>query len=112
MATATLLHLSDYTERGLLRRRGEQAYQGMSHHFSVDDVEINLDGLNSMSMSFIDGIISKLVLNDQMDRVTFVTNNDRTLEKLGTISGFRNTSIFYRPSDQTERVPVPKVELP
>ena len=112
MATATLLHLSDYTERGLLRRRGEQAHQKMSHHFDAGDVEINLDGLNSMSMSFIDGIISKLVINKQLDRVTFVTDNDRTLEKLGTISGFRNTPIFHRSSEQAERMPVPKIDLP
>ena len=111
MATATLVHLHDYTERGLLRRRGEQAYQKMRHHFNTSGVEINLDGLNSMSMSFIDGIISKLILNEQLDRVTFVTDNDRTLEKLGTISGFRNTPIFYRSSEQTERAPVPKVAL-
>lgn len=112
MATATLLYLRDYTERGLLRRRGEQAYQRMSLNFNAGDVEINLDGLNSMSMSFIDGIVSKLVLNEQLDRVTFVTDSDRTLEKLGTISGFRDTPIFYRPSEQTPRVLVPKVELP
>ncbi len=112
MATATLLHLSDYTERGLLRRRGEQAHQRMNHHFDSADVEINLDGLNSMSMSFIDGIISKLVLNDQLDRVTFVTDNERTLEKLGTISGFRNTPIYYRSSEQTVRSLVPIVALP
>ena len=111
MATDTSLHLSDYTERGLLRRRGEQAYQKMSAHFHSDDVEINLDGLNSMSMSFIDGIISKLVLNDQLERVTFVTDNSRTLEKLGTISGFRDTSIYYRSSGQIERIPVPIVAL-
>ena len=84
----------------------------MSLNFNAGDVEINLDGINSMSMSFIDGITSKLVLNEQLDRVTFVTDNDRTLEKLGTISGFRYTPIFYRPSEQTPRVLVPKVELP
>ena len=112
MATATSLHLSDYTKRGLLRRRGEQAYQKMSRHFSTDDVEINLDGLNSMSMSFIDGIVSKLVLNEQLDRVTFITDNDRTLEKLGTISGFRNTPIFYRTTQQPVRAHVPKIDLP
>ena len=111
MAIATLLHLRDYTERGLLRRRGEQAYQRMSLNFNAGDVEINLDGINSMSMSFIDGIISKLVLNEQLDRVTFITDNDRTLEKLGTISGFRHTPIFYRSSSRSARAPVPKVEL-
>ena len=107
----TTLHIGDLAPKGVLRRRGEQVYQTVSCHLDAGDVEFNLDGPRSPSMSFIDGIISKLVLNDQLDRVTFVTNNDRTLEKLGTISGFRNTSIFYRPSDQTERAPVPKVEL-
>ena len=111
MATATLLYLRDYTERGLLRRRGEQAYHRMSHHLLADDVGINLDGFNSMSMSFIDGIISKLILNEQLDRVTFVTENERTLEKLGTISGFRNIPIYYRSSEQIERTPVPIVAL-
>ena len=108
----TMLQVRDLAERGTLRRRGEQVYQRMSHHLLTDELEINLDGLPTMSMSFIDGIISRLVLNEQLERVTFVTDNERTLEKLGTISGFRNTSIFYRPSDQTERAPVPKVELP
>ena len=78
-------------------------------------MDFNLDGPRSPSMSFIDGIISKLVINDQMDRVTFVTDNERTLEKLGTISGFRDTPIYYRlyyrSSEQVERMPVPIVEL-
>ncbi len=108
----TMLQIRDLTERGTLRRRGEQVYQKMNRHLLTDEVEINLDGFTSVSMSFIDGIISKLVLNEQLDRVTFVTNNDRTLEKLGTISGFRDTPIFYRSSKQIERVAVPKVELP
>ena len=108
----TMLQIRDLAERGTLRRRGEQVYQAMNHHLMTEEVEINLDGFTSVSMSFIDGIISKLVLNEQLGRVTFVTDNDRTLEKLGTISGFRDTPIFCRSSEQTERVAVPKVELP
>ena len=71
MTIATMIYLRDHTERGLLRRRGEQAYQKMSRYFDADEVEINLDGLRSMSMSFIDGIISKLVINEQLDKVHF-----------------------------------------
>ncbi len=74
-------------------------------------MDFTLDGPRSPSMSFIDGIISKLVINDQLDRVTFVTDNERTLEKLGTISGFRDTPIYYRSSEQVGRMPVPIVEL-
>ena len=84
----------------------------MRHHFADDEVELNINGFRSISMSFIDGIISKLVINEQLHKVTFVTDNARTLEKLGTISGFRNTPIFYRSSERAERAPVPIVELP
>ncbi len=108
----TIIHIGDITERGLLRRRGEQAYERLSSYLETGDVEVNLDGLRSLSMSFMDGIISMLVDNDQLDKVTFVTDNRVTLEDLSTISGFRNTSIFYRSSDQNERAPVPKEELP
>ena len=108
----TMLHVRDITQRGSLRRRGEKVYQEVSSHLLTDEVEINLDGIRFMSMSFIDGIISKLVINEQLHKVTFVTDNARTLEKLGTISGFRNTPIFYRSSERAERAPVPIVELP
>ena len=111
MTTTTMLHIGELAPRGILRRRGEQVYQKVSHHLIDGDVEFNLDGPRSPSMTFIDGIISKLVINNQLDRITFVTDNERTLEKLGTISGFRDTPIFYRSSEQAERAPVPKVEL-
>ena len=108
---ATTLRIGEIAPKGVLRRRGEQVYQKVSLHLDAGDVEFDLDGPRSPSMSFIDGIISKLILNEQLDRVTFITDNERTLEKLGTISGFRNTPIYYRSSVQIVRTPVPIVAL-
>ena len=112
MMMATILHISDFIERGLLRRRGEQVYEKLSQLLETDEVELNLDGTRSMSMSFIDGIVLSLLNNGQLEKITFITDRETSLRKLSRIVEIRNIPIYYRSSEQLSRSLVPKSQTP
>ena len=106
------LRIEDLTQSGLLRRRGEQTYDKLQPAIESDYVDLNLDGMRSMSRSFMDGIILSLLNNGQLDKVTFVTDNQVFLGKLARISEIRDIQIYYRSSTHSERAVVPKSDTP
>lgn len=65
-----------------------------------------------MSRGFMDGIVLSLLNNEQLDKVTFVTDNQVFLGKLARISEIRDVRIYYRSSTHSERAVVPKSSTP
>ena len=94
------------------RAKGESAYQELRASLGVDDVDVNLDCVEVLSMSFLDGIILSLINDDLRRKVTFKTEKKVTREKLARISEIRDVPIYCRSSGQAEGVPVPKLILP
>ena len=107
-----MLRIEDLTQSGLLRRRGERVYAKLQPVIGSDYVDLYLDGLRSMSRGFMDGIVLSLLNNEQLDKVTFVTDNQVSLGKLARISEIRDVEIYYRSSAHSERAVVPKSSTP
>ena len=91
------------------RSKGEVAFHKLSAFLHSQNVEIDLDSTETLSMSFLDGTISSLVEDSALDRVVFKTDNNVTRDKLSRISEMRSIDIYYRSSEHAERTFVPRL---
>ena len=91
------------------RSKGEVAYHKLSAFLGYQIIEIDLDKAETLSMSFLDDIISSLVGDSVLDRVTFKTDSNVTRDKLSRIAEIHSIDIYYRSSANAERTPVPRL---
>ena len=98
------------TPRYVTRKRGEEAYLALGEYLRAGPLELDLDRVGMLSTSFLDGLASKLLANDQAEAVTFVSDESRTMEKLGRIAATRSATLHAR-SQQDERHEVPHQRL-
>lgn len=66
-------------------------------------VDVKLDGVDLLSASFLDEIVRLLVAKSQSEKVTFVTDDILTIDKLRRISAVRNARIYARGTQDVER---------
>lgn len=93
----------------LTRPRGREAYHRLRERWTEGSVVLVLDGVSMLSLSFLDGIVLELLAAGELDRVTFVTDDVRTEEKIGRVAGLHTEAVLYvrRPSEQERRSVVP-----
>ena len=96
------LRLDQFSPCCVSRRRGEEAYDALKNHLNTGTVELELGGSDIISTSFLDGLVSKLLVNGETELVTFVTDDTRHIEKLKRISGLRSAILYSRASGQTQ----------
>ena len=70
-------------------------------------VELLLPSDVPLSMSYLDGIILKLLAAQRLQDVTFVTNESRVYDKLARIVDIRSVEIYARFGENAERERVP-----
>ena len=82
----------------ITRSRGEQAYAQLCEVLQAgEQVELRVfPGESPISMSFLDGIIVKLVESGRLSDVTFATNDERTMDKLSNIREIRSIPVAAR----------------
>lgn len=107
-----LIHVSQLAPKQVTRRRGEQAYDALSKHLDNGPVEIDLDGVPLLSASFLDGLISRLIRADRIVDVTFVTNQDGVVEKLGRISSIRAVPVYQGVRGEQRKQVTPRAVEP
>lgn len=78
------------------RRRGAEAYEKLRPHLSRDRVEIDLSGVDLLSASFLDAIVSRLDRFGQLDGVIFVADDPASLNKLERIAGVHDIAVRVR----------------
>ncbi len=107
---ATPLELSDLAPPPYrTRSKGGVAYHKLSTFLGHKIVEIDLDGAETPSLSFLDDITSSLFKDSVLDKVTFKTDSNVTRDKLSRIAEIHSIDIYYRSSEHMERIFVPKL---
>ena len=81
------------------RRRGVEAGESLASMLREDPVLLNLDDADTLSLSFLDGLILRLIDRACLDRVTFSTKDSRTKAKLKRLAGTREANIRLINSD-------------
>lgn len=85
--------LASLAARFTTRGRSDEAYAELRPNLGGGPVAINLDGIDSLSASFLDGLLLRLLEGDHLQDVTFVTRNARTQEVLARLSSVRSVDI-------------------
>ncbi len=96
----------------LTRRRGEETYEMMKPHLDSGQVELLLPSDVPLSLSYLDGIILKLLAAQSLQDVTFVTSDSRIYRHLARIAGIRELDIYARFGEDADRERVEPQPLP
>lgn len=93
-----IVDIGELSPAMITRSRGEQAYGRLREMLQAgEQVELRVfPGENPISMSFLDGIIVKLVESGRLSNVTFATNDERTMDKLCNIREIRSIPVAAR----------------
>ncbi len=81
----------------ITRARGEEAFKKLRELLERGAVELQLDSVDLLSMSFLDEIVRLLASRRQTEQVTFVTDDPATMDKLERIAAVRSADICVRP---------------
>jgi len=76
------------------RARGEEASKKLQDYVGVDQIEVDFNGVEMISLSFLDGFISSLMKINKEKNVVLVIN-PQIKEKLARIAGLRNATIYH-----------------
>jgi len=87
------IHISQLVSPCVTRARGEEASNRLDSHIGTDRIAIEFDGVEMVSLSFLDGFVAGLVKSHRQEKVIFVTN-PQIEEKLARISGIRNATLY------------------
>jgi hypothetical protein len=91
-----LIKMREMSPIALTRKRGEEAFDALESSLRSDQVEIDLEGMDMLSRSFLDGFVSRLSTVNKLNDVVFVTTQRDVLTKLGKISAQHGLVLFFR----------------
>jgi len=106
------LKLEDLAETSLNRKRAKEAYDALRRRDTGSQVEIDVNGVELPSLSFLDEFIFRLEKDGMLGRVLFVTAKPQHLAKLARVSEIRNIEIRRMVDDRPEVIepkPGPKL---
>ena len=93
MSALITVELASLAPRFTTRGRSDEAYAKLRPVLGGEPIAINLDGIESLSASFLDGLLLRLIEGDHLHNVVFVTRNARTQEALARLSSVRSVDI-------------------
>lgn len=97
------MHVRQLAQPSVTRARGAEAFGSLAKLLENGPVDVKLDGVDLLSASFLDEIVRLLVAKSQSEKVTFVTDDILTIDKLRRISAVRNARIYARGTQDVER---------
>lgn len=80
------VHVKDLGSPALTRPRGREAGMRLRGERPAGDLVVSLDGLEMLSMSFLDGLVLDLAEAGELRRVTFQTQDSRMRGKLQRVA--------------------------
>lgn len=92
------IHIRQLASPCITRIRGEEASERLDSYIGVDQIAIDFDGVEIVSLSFLDGLIAKLVKSHKEENVIFITSPDIE-DKLARIVGIRSATIYCNSND-------------
>ena len=87
----------------LTRRRGEETYEKIRSLLDSGPVELILPSDVPLSLSYLDGVVVKLLNAERLQDVTFVTSDRRVYDKLARIVDIRSIEIYARFGENADR---------
>lgn len=76
------------------RGRGAEAYESLLPLLNDGPVVLDLNGIEIMPASFLDGLLLRLVEGGYANDVCFMTEDARAKERLQRVSGLRGIEVF------------------
>ena len=87
------------------RKRGAETYFKLLPLLQDGPVVLDLDGIELMPVSFLDGLMLRLMESGHAEDVSFKATNSLAIDKLRRLSGLRGVDIFlHRPSGRLEKL--------
>ena len=87
------------------RKRGAETYFKLLPLLQDGPVVLDLDGIEMMPVSFLDGLMLRLMESGHAEDVSFKATNSLAIDKLRRLSGLRGVDIFlHRPSGRLEKL--------
>ena len=85
--------LASLAARFTTRGRSDEAYAELRPLLGDGPIAINLEGIESLSASFLDGLLLRLIAGEHLQDVVFVARKVRTQEALARLSSVRSVDI-------------------
>jgi len=104
----TRIHISQLAFPCVTRARGEEAGKKLQNSVETDQIEVDFNDVEMVSLSFLDGFVSNLISSDKENDIVFIVNDQLIRDKLAKIAGMRNTSVRYCVEGQAIRRIKPK----
>ncbi len=93
------------------RKRGKEAAEKLQAYIGNEPVVVILNGVEMLSLSFLDGLISDLASHDNTEKVVFDSINPIVEDKLARVAAIRDVSIIYRSANEIRHI-TPKTSVP
>lgn len=105
MSKDRIVSLLDLSPSFATRRRGAETYTKLLPLLQNGPVVLDLDGIDLMPVSFLDGLMLRLIESGHSTDVSFKTTNPRAIDNLRRLSGLRNVDVFlYGPSGRPNKL--------
>ena len=89
------------------RKRGQEAAKLLKTQLDAQSTILDLNGVEMLSFSFLDGLISDLTAEVNAARLVFHADDPEVIDKLARIAAIRNICIFTRGTRRRARPVVP-----
>lgn len=100
-----MISLLDLSPSFSTRKRGAETYFKLLPLLKDGPVVLDIDGIDLMPVSFLDGLMLRLMKSGHAQDVSFKATNSIAVEKLRRLSGLRGVDIFLRcPSGRLEKL--------
>ncbi len=90
------IHITEIVAHCVTRARGEEAARKLLGYLEVSPVEIDLNGVEMVSLSFLDGLLSFIASYYKKPNIIFQIDRPDIEKKLAHIASIRHTDINYR----------------
>ena len=108
-----MISLLDLSPAFSTRERGAETYFKLLPLLQDGPVVLDLDGIELMPVSFLDGLMLRLMESGHAEDVTFKATNSLAIDKLRRLSGLRDVDIFlHRPSGRHEKLEPRNLDAP
>ena len=105
MIEPRMVSLLDLSPAFSTRKRGAETYFRLLPMLKEGPVVLDIDGIDLMPVSFLDGLMLRLMKSGHDQHVSFKATNSLAVEKLRRLSGLRGVDIFLHcPSGRLEKL--------
>jgi len=102
------LFIEQIVQSCITRYRGKEAFSNLQKYLVKTPIEIDFSNCETVSLSFLDELISRISQSFELNKVVFRVPNQLVEDKLAHISRFRNVAIYCRTSNDSVHRVIPQ----